>query len=107
MSTVAGASAMSMSSLYAMLGLAMPSGAAATGAGSTIELAMLSASNETASAEIGALVSGLSGGSAPSTGAADLTSALLGLANLDPTVELERLQGAVGGQLADAASSAT
>jgi hypothetical protein len=92
MSSVAGASSMSMASLYAMLGLAMPSGMAATSAGSSPALAMMSAANESVSSEIGTLL-----GSLPSAGASQtsLTQALMSLAYLDPSTELARLQGAV------------
>ena len=101
MSNVSAAS-MSMASLYAMLGLAMPSGAAASGSvGSSPALAMISASSESAAAEVGALIAGMPAGAAP----ANLTSALLSLANLDPTVELQRLGAALGSQLEAAAET--
>jgi hypothetical protein len=83
---------MSMASLYAMLGLAMPSGLAATSAGSSPALAMMSAANKSVSSEVGTLL-----GSLPSANATppSLTQALMSLAYLDPSTELARLQGAV------------
>ena len=90
MANVTGGSGMSMASLYAMLGLAMPSGASGTAAMSPA-LAMVTAANQSASAEVSTLL-----GSLPAASSAkDLASALLSLANLDPTVELERLQTAL------------
>lgn len=95
MSNVSGSAPMSMASLYAMLGMAMPAGAAASGSvGSSPALAMISASNDSVAAEVATLVSGMTGATPP-TGTTDLTTALLGLANLDPTVELQRLEAAV------------
>jgi len=56
---------------------------------------MITAANRSTSAEVGALL-----GSLPAANAArDLTTALLSLANLDPTIELERLQTAVQAQV--------
>lgn len=102
MSSVNSPAQMSMASLYAMLGLAMPSGAAATGGvGSSPALAMISAANESVAAEVSTLV-----GSMPAaTAATDLTTALLGLANLDPTAELQRLEAAVNAQVELAAEA--
>jgi len=84
---------MSMASLYAMLGLAMPSGAAGTSAASSPALAMISAANQTAASEVATLVGSLP--TATTANAASLTDALMSIANLDPTVELERLQSAL------------
>ena len=83
-----------MASLYAMLGLAMPSGASGTSAASSPALAMITAANESASAEVSTLLGSLPAANA----AANLTTALMSLANLDPTVELQRLQSAVQAQ---------
>ena len=104
MTTVPAASSMSMASLYAMLGLAMPSGAAAgsSSVGSSPALAMISASNESVAAEVGTLVAGMTGSSA-AAGAADFTTALMNLSNLDPTLELQRLEAAVNSQASAAA----
>ena len=92
MSSVGAAPGLSMASLYAMMGLAMPSGVG--DAGSSPALAMLSAANESRSVELSALLGGL-GGSAGASSPSSLTSALLSLTYLDPAAELERLQGTV------------
>ena len=102
---------MSMASLYAMLGLAMPSGsagsaAASPAAGVSPDLALASAANATEGAELGALASA-TGESAATTGSADLTSALMSLANLDPILELQRLEASVNAGLQSAAQADT
>ncbi len=78
-----------MASLYAMMGLPMPSGASET-TGVAPALAMLSAANASQEAQVSALLQA-TGVSSGGTDAASLTSALLGLSNLDPAAELERL----------------
>jgi hypothetical protein len=107
MSTVDGTSPMTMASLYGMLGLAMPSGTStsSSGATSTIQEAMLSVANTTTSAEVGALLAGVSGSATASQGAADLTAALMSLVSLDPALELQRLEAAGSLTTADAATA--
>ncbi len=78
-----------MGSLYALMGLAMPSGAAGSAAASPA-LAMLSAANESTAAQISALMAGTGVPSGGTTGPS-LTGALLSLSNLDPAAELQRL----------------
>jgi hypothetical protein len=95
MGSVAGATSMTMGSLYALMGLAMPSGASGSGAVSPA-LAMLSAANESTAVQVSALIQGM-GVPSDGTGGASLTSALLSLSNLDPATELQRLGGAAAG----------
>jgi hypothetical protein len=99
MSIVPGSTPMSMASLYAMLGLAMPSGASSGPSGVALSpaLAMLSAANDTVAAELGTLLVGMTGTTA-SARSTDLTTALMSLARLDPTQELQRLEATMGAQ---------
>jgi hypothetical protein len=92
MSSVAGAQGLSMASLYALMGLAMPP-AASGDAAATPALAVLSATNDATAVEVQSLL-GAAGGTSSST-PPSLTSALLGLATLDPTLELERLESGI------------
>jgi hypothetical protein len=98
MSTVSGASSMTMGSLYALMGLAMPPGASGSGAVSPA-LAMLSAANASATLQISTLLAGM-GVSSAGTGGSSLTAALLSLSNLDPAAELRRLGAAVSSDTA-------
>lgn len=93
MSTVTGASSMPMASLYAMLGLTMPTSSSGSGAVSPA-IAMLSAANESAAAQVATLLQGMSVPSGATSGPS-LTSALLGLSTLDPATELGRLSAAL------------
>lgn len=96
MSSVSGVG-MSMSSLYAMLGRAMPSGAvaAAGDAGSTPAIAMIAATNATVAQQVSTLLGSMVPAQLPS-GGSSLSAALANLENLDPSVELQRLANAVG-----------
>ncbi len=102
MDPVNGFRSMSMAALYAMYGMAMPAGAGAPGAldgtgeagPSTGALAMESASLASGEALVAALMDALpqpapaSGG-----GAASLAQALASLSVLDPSAELQRING--------------
>ena len=84
---VSRASSLSMASLYALFGQAMPVGAQATGeAGPTLPaLAMEAAALATGETLVAALMEGMSSGAAP------LARSLASLSVLDPAVELARL----------------
>jgi hypothetical protein len=101
---ISGASALSMSSLYALMGQAMPAGAstaAADAAASNPALAMEAAANASAGMEVLSLLASLgTGGSAsaaPASAGAALSRALASLSHLDPANELALLGGSSGG----------
>jgi hypothetical protein len=98
MTAISGASGLSMGSLYALMGQAMPSGvssATADGTAANPALAMIAASNASAGMEVMTLL-GSMGGAAMSAPAADqavfqaasLSRALASLSHLDPAKEL-------------------
>jgi predicted aconitase len=103
MTEISGASALSMSSLYALMGQAMPSGvpaASTDGAASNPALAMMAAANASAGMQVMTLLASMgtpgsaaaaSGGDAAVFRAASLSEALAGLSYLDPAKELEML----------------
>lgn len=93
MDAVNAPSSLTMASLYAMMGLAMPA-SGSTGVAASPALAMLSAANASQSAEIGALVGG-AGAASSGSGSTDWMAALLSLSTLNPAVELGRIEGAV------------
>jgi len=106
MTTISGASALSMSSLYALLGQAMPTGvsqAAADGSPANPALAMMAASNASAGMQVMTLLSAMGTGGAASTGsdaaafqAATLSQALASLSYLDPAKALALLGDTAG-----------
>ena len=99
---------MSMASLYALMGSAMPTGAAAGADGaSTPALAMIAASNQSAAMEVGTLMQSMASSSTTATGSSSLTDALMSLFNLNPTVELQRLANATGSSTPTSSSAAT
>jgi hypothetical protein len=116
MTEISGASALSMSSLYALMGQAMPPGAStasADGAASNPALAMMAAANASAGMQVMALLGSMAGGGpAVSAGtdaavlrAASLSQALAGLSYLDPAKELALLGSDLPATSAEAASS--
>jgi hypothetical protein len=107
MTTITGASALSMGSLYALLGQAMPAGVAQAAAGGSVPspaLAMMAAANASAGLQVATLLGTLGpGGSPASTGAdaaafraANLSQALAGLSYLDPAKALALLGDTTG-----------
>ena len=84
---VSRASSLSMASLYALFGQAMPVGAQATGAAgvATPAHAIEAPARAPRPTRVGARVEGVSGGAAP------LARSLASLSVLDPAVELARL----------------
>ena len=104
MTEISGASALSMSSLYALMGQAMPSGvstASADGAASNPALAMEAAANASAGMEVLTLLASLGSrgpaSAGPASAGAALTRALASLSYLDPANELALLGGSSGG----------
>ena len=104
MTAIPGASALSMSSLYALMGQAMPAGAStasADGAASNPALAMEAAANASTGMEVLTLLASLSAGgsasAAPASASAALSRALASLSYLDPANELALLGGSSGG----------
>jgi hypothetical protein len=116
MTEISGPSALSMSSLYALMGQAMPSGASTAltdGAASNPALAMEAAANASAGMQVMTLLASMAGagpamsgdGGAAVVRAASLSEALAGLSYLDPAKELALLGSDLRTSSAGAASS--
>jgi hypothetical protein len=92
---VSGAGSLSMASLYALFGLAMPTGAAtaADGTASMPALAMEAAAIASNQGLVATLLAGTGAPSGAAASMASLAGSLASLSVLDPAVELARLTG--------------